>query len=200
MSACVCPQATAASCVRWTRTSVHRAPASTGADACSALTRPSTGASRPPYLVPSASATLRASCATALLALRVSPCWGSGQPVSRCPGRDLVPHPHPAPHPRLPSLGLSLPSYRIDPLSPCLALRVQVGPTAGPLAGADCGVEVDECASRPCLNGGRCQDLPNGFQCHCPDGYAGVWGGVGPGTIRIGGPRVRRSLLSGCVD
>ncbi|XP_001083811.4 protein crumbs homolog 2 isoform X1 [Macaca mulatta] len=39
--------------------------------------------------------------------------------------------------------------------------------------GADCGVEVDECASRPCLNGGRCQDLPNGFQCHCPDGYAG---------------------------
>ncbi|PNJ19543.1 CRB2 isoform 1 [Pongo abelii] len=39
--------------------------------------------------------------------------------------------------------------------------------------GADCGVEVDECASRPCLNGGRCQDLPNGFRCHCPDGYAG---------------------------
>uniref|UniRef100_G3RKD4 Protein crumbs homolog 2 n=1 Tax=Gorilla gorilla gorilla TaxID=9595 RepID=G3RKD4_GORGO len=39
--------------------------------------------------------------------------------------------------------------------------------------GADCGVEVDECASRPCLNGGHCQDLPNGFQCHCPDGYAG---------------------------
>ncbi|XP_037601567.1 protein crumbs homolog 2 isoform X1 [Cebus imitator] len=40
--------------------------------------------------------------------------------------------------------------------------------------GADCSVEVDECASQPCLNGGRCQDLPNGFQCHCPDGYAGL--------------------------
>ncbi|XP_060056110.1 protein crumbs homolog 2 isoform X2 [Erinaceus europaeus] len=40
--------------------------------------------------------------------------------------------------------------------------------------GADCGVDVDECASRPCLNGGRCQDLHNSFQCHCPDGYTGL--------------------------
>uniref|UniRef100_A0A8C5L610 Protein crumbs homolog 2 n=1 Tax=Jaculus jaculus TaxID=51337 RepID=A0A8C5L610_JACJA len=41
-------------------------------------------------------------------------------------------------------------------------------------AGDDCGVDVDECASSPCLNGGRCQDLPNGFQCHCFDGYTGL--------------------------
>nr|XP_025865003.1 protein crumbs homolog 2 [Vulpes vulpes] len=40
--------------------------------------------------------------------------------------------------------------------------------------GDECGVDVDECASRPCLNKGRCQDLPNGFQCHCPDGYTGL--------------------------
>ncbi|XP_075865142.1 protein crumbs homolog 2 [Microcebus murinus] len=40
--------------------------------------------------------------------------------------------------------------------------------------GDDCSVDVDECASQPCLNGGRCQDLPNGFQCHCQDGYAGL--------------------------
>ncbi|XP_034519619.1 protein crumbs homolog 2 [Ailuropoda melanoleuca] len=40
--------------------------------------------------------------------------------------------------------------------------------------GDECGVDVDECASQPCLNGGRCQDLPNGFQCHCLDGYTGV--------------------------
>nr|XP_020727816.1 protein crumbs homolog 2 [Odocoileus virginianus texanus] len=39
--------------------------------------------------------------------------------------------------------------------------------------GDDCGVDVDECASRPCLSGGLCQDLPSGFQCHCPDGYTG---------------------------
>nr|XP_051711281.1 protein crumbs homolog 2 isoform X1 [Oryctolagus cuniculus] len=41
-------------------------------------------------------------------------------------------------------------------------------------AGADCSVDMDECASRPCLHGGRCQDLPSGFRCHCPDGFAGV--------------------------
>ncbi|XP_004677414.1 PREDICTED: protein crumbs homolog 2 [Condylura cristata] len=40
--------------------------------------------------------------------------------------------------------------------------------------GEDCEVDVDECASRPCLNGGHCQDLPNGFWCQCPDGYAGL--------------------------
>uniref|UniRef100_A0A673TNH0 Protein crumbs homolog 2 n=1 Tax=Suricata suricatta TaxID=37032 RepID=A0A673TNH0_SURSU len=40
--------------------------------------------------------------------------------------------------------------------------------------GDECDVDVDECASQPCLNGGRCQDLPNGFQCHCPDGYTGL--------------------------
>ncbi|XP_061055934.1 protein crumbs homolog 2 isoform X3 [Eubalaena glacialis] len=40
--------------------------------------------------------------------------------------------------------------------------------------GDDCGVDVDECASRPCLSGGLCQDLPNGFQCHCSDGYTGL--------------------------
>ncbi|XP_028743732.1 protein crumbs homolog 2 [Peromyscus leucopus] len=41
-------------------------------------------------------------------------------------------------------------------------------------AGDDCSVDVDECASGPCLHGGSCQDLPNGFQCYCQDGYTGL--------------------------
>ncbi|XP_023557423.1 protein crumbs homolog 2 [Octodon degus] len=40
--------------------------------------------------------------------------------------------------------------------------------------GDDCSVDVDECASRPCVNGGRCQDLPDGFQCYCSVGYTGL--------------------------
>ncbi|XP_004593774.2 protein crumbs homolog 2 [Ochotona princeps] len=40
--------------------------------------------------------------------------------------------------------------------------------------GADCSVDVDECASGPCQHGGHCQDLPSGFQCHCLDGFAGL--------------------------
>ncbi|XP_066223296.1 protein crumbs homolog 2 [Saccopteryx leptura] len=40
--------------------------------------------------------------------------------------------------------------------------------------GDDCSVDVDECASGPCLSGGRCQDLPSGFRCHCPSGYTGL--------------------------
>uniref|UniRef100_A0A8C6SWK4 Delta-like protein n=1 Tax=Neogobius melanostomus TaxID=47308 RepID=A0A8C6SWK4_9GOBI len=33
--------------------------------------------------------------------------------------------------------------------------------------------DVDECASSPCLNGGRCQDDVNGFQCLCLAGFSG---------------------------
>lgn len=37
---------------------------------------------------------------------------------------------------------------------------------SGPL----CELEVDECQSGPCANGGRCHDLVNGFSCSCPPG------------------------------
>jgi len=35
-------------------------------------------------------------------------------------------------------------------------------------------VEMDECASDPCQNGGTCVDLINGYQCRCTDQFTGV--------------------------
>lgn len=34
-------------------------------------------------------------------------------------------------------------------------------------------VDVDECASHPCQNGGTCADRIHSFLCHCPAGYTG---------------------------
>ena len=37
--------------------------------------------------------------------------------------------------------------------------------------GDDCSIEVDECVSSPCFNGGSCFDAFNAYRCHCPPGY-----------------------------
>ena len=34
-------------------------------------------------------------------------------------------------------------------------------------------VDIDECASIPCQNGGSCTDQINNYNCHCDDGYDG---------------------------
>ena len=34
-------------------------------------------------------------------------------------------------------------------------------------------VDVDECANRPCQNGGNCTDGVNGYTCVCAKGYTG---------------------------
>ena len=33
--------------------------------------------------------------------------------------------------------------------------------------------EVDECASRPCMNGATCVDWVDSYSCTCPAGYVG---------------------------
>ena len=35
-------------------------------------------------------------------------------------------------------------------------------------------VEINECASSPCHNGGSCVDGDNGFTCSCISGYDGT--------------------------
>ena len=37
-----------------------------------------------------------------------------------------------------------------------------------------CRIDVDECSSNPCLNGGCCTDQVNGYVCSCQPGYAGA--------------------------
>ena len=40
-------------------------------------------------------------------------------------------------------------------------------------AGSHCETDEDECASRPCLNGGICADEINNYRCSCTNGFTG---------------------------
>lgn len=33
-----------------------------------------------------------------------------------------------------------------------------------------CQIDIDECSSTPCLNGAKCIDRPNGYECECAEG------------------------------
>lgn len=41
------------------------------------------------------------------------------------------------------------------------------------LSGEVCEENVDECESSPCVNGGSCEDMNDGFLCHCPQHFTG---------------------------
>lgn len=37
-------------------------------------------------------------------------------------------------------------------------------------SGEMCQIDIDECSSTPCLNGAKCIDRPNGYDCECAEG------------------------------
>lgn len=39
--------------------------------------------------------------------------------------------------------------------------------------GENCSVNIDECESEPCQNGGACEDAVNGYACTCSAGFLG---------------------------
>ncbi len=43
-------------------------------------------------------------------------------------------------------------------------------------AGERCEVNIDECESQPCQNGGWCEDGSASYTCHCPDAEPGIFG------------------------
>lgn len=55
-----------------------------------------------------------------------------------------------------------------DPLSLISLLQCKPG-----FQGVNCEYDVDECHSKPCLNGGTCINLINHFTCSCPPGTHG---------------------------
>lgn len=41
-------------------------------------------------------------------------------------------------------------------------------------SGAVCQIDIDDCSSTPCLNGAKCIDHPNGYECQCATGQSCV--------------------------
>ena len=39
--------------------------------------------------------------------------------------------------------------------------------------GSFCEIEIDYCLSAPCLNGGICNKVLDGYECQCPSGFEG---------------------------
>lgn len=57
---------------------------------------------------------------------------------------------------------------------PPLCITSPPSPLLLSLSGDRCSLEINECASNPCLSGGTCVDKLNEFQCLCPAGTHGL--------------------------
>lgn len=42
-------------------------------------------------------------------------------------------------------------------------------------SGERCEININECASNPCLNGASCIDGEDAYSCHCQPGYTGLY-------------------------
>jgi hypothetical protein len=51
--------------------------------------------------------------------------------------------------------------------------------------GSYCQHDINECDSRPCLNGGTCQDSYGTYKCTCPHGYNGLNCQVAPPPLSV---------------
>jgi len=51
--------------------------------------------------------------------------------------------------------------------------------------GTNCGTNIDECATKPCQNGGICTDAVASYTCKCADGYAGFTFKLGFIILRV---------------
>lgn len=49
--------------------------------------------------------------------------------------------------------------------------------------GSYCEHNINECDSKPCLNGGTCQDSYGTYKCTCPQGYTGLNCQVGEARV-----------------
>lgn len=54
----------------------------------------------------------------------------------------------------------------------CLCLAIEFTACFLPLAFPS--LDIGECESSPCQNGGHCMDEINGYQCQCVPGYTGL--------------------------